>query len=101
MIVRVTTAARKNRDGINGVHSGPGPWLDLIHEVNRLAPGTFGEPVKMGQVEGRGYVEEYAAADVVMFGDDPDVVTIISKSGEASRLITEAATNLSLSTEEV
>ena len=89
----VTTPSREDTAG----RTGAGRWLDLIHEVNRIAPGTFGEPISVGRIASTDrYTEVYADATVVI-DDDPDGnTTITSTSVQGARLIALAAAKLNL-----
>lgn len=67
----------------DGNHTGPGPWLGVIHAANRIDPDLFGEPESTGPWWAGGYVEEYAHARVLH--RDDDTVSIHGKTdhGEA------------------
>lgn len=103
MPISVTTAGRVTVKTDDGTEYGkPGPWLDLIHEANRLRPASFGPPSFTGIRDGADhYVEEYADADVQIRGGDEShpedqVVTIVSKTPQGASDIRAAAVNLGL-----
>lgn len=51
-------------------------WLRVIHAVNGLAPGTFGEPTTQGDpTTDEGYVETYPDATVTLRDVAPYVAT--------------------------
>jgi hypothetical protein len=79
-----------------GNHTGPGEWLAVIHEVNRLAPGTFGQPESQGDWWAGGTVEEYPDARV-LFRED-GTVSIVSRTGHGAGLLARAAANLGINT---
>lgn len=81
-----------------GEHTGPGEWLTVIHEVNRLAPGTFGAPDSLGPWWAGGSVEEYQDARVIHRPDG--TVSIVSKTPRGAGLLSEAAANLGIETAE-
>lgn len=91
--VSVTTLSREDTPG----RTGGGRWLDLIHRVNRIAPGTFGEPViTPGRVDGL-YTETYADAFVTIDDDDePGFTTVRSSTPHGAALIRQAAEELGL-----
>jgi hypothetical protein len=77
-----------------GNHTGPGEWLTLIHEVNRIAAEEgreriFGAPESTGDWWAGGYVEEYPDARVLHREDES--VSVTSKSNLGARLIRQAA----------
>ena len=77
-----------------GRHIGPGEWLELIHEVNRVAreeglEPVFSEPESSGDWWAGGYVEEYPEARVLHREDES--VSVISKTDLGARLIHKAA----------
>ena len=79
-----------------GKHIGPGEWLDVIHEVNRLAveegrTKLFLTPDSTGDWWAGGYVEEYKDARVLHREDES--VSVISKTALGARLIRQAAKN--------
>jgi hypothetical protein len=91
----IRTAA-KRFDG-QGRHAGPGPWLDLIHEANRIAPGMFGEPASSGPWWAGGFAEEYPDARVIFRRDeDPESVSVISKTDRGAEILSAAAEKLGL-----
>jgi len=102
MAISVTTPGRVTVKMEDREYGKPGPWLDLIHEVNRIRPTTFGPPEFMGTRPGADhYVEEYADADVQMRGRDEDaMVTIVSKTPDGYTLIRDAAERLGLEWED-
>jgi hypothetical protein len=67
-----------------GKHTGPGEWLTVIHEVNRIAPGTFGEPQSAGPWWAGGWAEEYADARVLHREDGS--VSLVSKTDRGAEL---------------
>lgn len=79
-----------------GRHIGPGPWLNVIHEANRIAPDTFGEPLSTGDWWAGGYVEEYEDARVLHRPDDS--TSIISKTDHGATVLAEAAAHLGIHT---
>lgn len=90
--VSVTTLSREDTPG----RTGGGRWLDLIHRVNRIAPGTFGEPViTPGRVEGL-YTETYADAFVTIDDDADGFTTVRSSTPHGAALIRQAAEELGL-----
>lgn len=90
--VSVTTLSREDTPG----RTGGGRWLDLIHRVNRIAPGTFGEPViTPGRVEGL-YTETYADAFVTIDDDADGFTTVRSSTPNGAALIRQAAEELGL-----
>lgn len=44
----------------------PTQWLAVVHAVNELRPGTFGEPTSTGNGASGRYVEEYPEARITM-----------------------------------
>lgn len=82
---------------VNGEHVGPGEWLDLIHEANRVCqlegnPPLFDVPESEGQWWAGGYVEEYPTTRVLHREDDS--VSVIAKTEEAARVLVDADRNL-------
>lgn len=81
-----------------GNHTGPGPWLAVIHAVNGMVPGTFGEPTTEAvDLIGGGtrYVEHYPEFDVVFLDAHPDTpqrkqVSIIALTQDAANLLADA-----------
>lgn len=87
----------------NGRHIGPGLWLTVIHEANRLCieagrERMFDEPTSTGDWWAGGYVEEYPEARVLHRDRGPDGdysnVSIHGKTPEAEALLDEAANNV-------
>lgn len=82
--------------------AGPSEWLRLLSEADRTLPGLFGEPLSQSRVPGRGYVEEYPEATVVIDADEsgrtaPDAAaTVTSKTAAASAALIRAANTLGL-----
>lgn len=87
----------------DGRHTGPGPWLAVIHQANRIVKelgdtdGMFGAPDFMGPWWAGGYVEEYPTARVIFDAprdDDPDdrekTVRIVGKTPYADLIIAAA-----------
>lgn len=96
MGVKVTTVGAAWTMG--GRHVGPGPWLGVIHECNRLTDGRmFGAPEIVAD-DPRGYVESYRDADVIMVGQgaQDQVVTIESKTMVGTKTIMQAAESMGL-----
>ncbi len=92
----------KAYDG-EGRHTGPGLWLTVIHETNRLCieagrEPMFDGPESTGDWWAGGYVEEYAEARVLHRDKGPDGdytnVSIHGKTPEAEALLDEAARNV-------
>jgi hypothetical protein len=96
------SAAKAYND--QGEHTGPGDWLTVIHEVNRIAQEEgivgpkvyadgkapiFGSPDSTGDWWAGGYVEEYPDARVLHREDDS--VSIFSKTDRGADLIRRAA----------
>jgi len=79
---------------VDGVHVGPGEWLDVIHEANRLAPDTFGAPTSVDAWWAGGTVEEYTDARVLHREDGS--LSVVSKTAFGSALLREAVENLGL-----
>lgn len=87
---------RSNAKAFNaqGEHTGPGDWLTVIHEVNRICKEEgieplFGSPDSTGDWWAGGYVEEYPDARVLHREDES--VSVVSKSTLGARLIQAAA----------
>ena len=87
----------------DGRHVGPGPWLDVIHECNRIYDERnlddpdrllepFGSPESTGPWWAGGYVEEYHAFRVLHREDDS--VSIIPKTPGAAALLKVAVERL-------
>lgn len=74
---------------------GPQEWLDVIHKVNELAPGSFGRPDEIAPWWAGGEVEEYPAFRVIHRDDSP-TVNVEGKTDEAVALIRQAAIALGL-----
>lgn len=77
-----------------GKHVGPGEWLTVIHEANRIAQEeglemVFGTPDSSGDWWAGGYVEEYKDARVLHREDES--VSVVSKTDLGARLIRQAA----------
>jgi hypothetical protein len=86
---------------IDGKHWGPGPWLGLIHEINRRTDGeAFGSPEIV--TDERGYVEVYPDFDVVMVGRgrQDKLVTVVSKTARAAAVLQAAAKGMGLEVED-
>lgn len=73
------------RYDVDGRHTGPGPWLALIHATNALAPGSFGNPT---EYTADPYTEHYDGFRVVMHGDD--TVSVYGDTEEADDLLERA-----------
>lgn len=77
---------------MDGKHTGPGPWLGLIHECNRL---TRGEMFRGASFETRNgnYVEVYPHAEVEMIGEgaQDQIVTVRSTNDNGARILRDAA----------
>lgn len=83
---------------MQGEHRGPGPWLGLIHECNRLTDGKmFGSPEISHDRDGN-YVEIYDDADVTHMGEDKQdsLIRITSKTAPGAVIIMQAAENMGL-----
>ena len=87
----------------SGRHIGPGLWLTVIHEANRLRleagmEPMFDGPTSTGDWWAGGYVEEYPEARVLHRDRGPDGdytnVSIHGKTPEAEALLDEAAHNV-------
>ena len=86
----------------DGKHIGPGPWLDVIHECNRIhheryptsVTEPFGSPESTGPWWPGSYVEEYHSFRVLMSEDD--TVSIHSKTEVAGKMLAEALARLGL-----
>lgn len=86
----------------NKAHIGPGPWLDVIHECNRIHQEQyptsltvpFGTPESTGPWWAGGYAEEYHSFRVIHREDDS--VSIHPKTKTASVLLEAALTRLGL-----
>jgi hypothetical protein len=77
-----TKFAAKTFDA-QGQHIGPGPWLDLIGEANRLHPGFFGEPTSVGPWWTGGSVEQYAHARVIHHLDESVSIVALDETGDS------------------
>jgi hypothetical protein len=77
-----------------GEHTGPGEWLAVIHEVNRLAPDTFGAPRHIDWDGIPGACEDYPDARVIHREDG--TVSIVSKTPKGADLLAWAACNLGI-----
>lgn len=78
-----------------GIDNTPGSlptWLDLIHECNRLRPGMFGAPDRIGDWWAGGEVEEYPTARVLHRADG--TVSVASTTADGALTLVEAARNL-------
>lgn len=87
----------------NGRHIGPGLWLTVIHEANRLRKAAglepmFDNPTSTGDWWAGGWAEEYPEARVLHRDKGPDGhytnVSIHGKTPEAEALLDEAANNV-------
>jgi hypothetical protein len=76
-----------------GKHTGPGPWLSVIHEANRITPGMFGEPDISPWWAG-GEVEEYKDARVIHRPDGS--VSVVSKTEHGAEVLATAAGTLKI-----
>src|SRR5690348_13655894 len=65
-----------------GEHVGPGPWLNLIHTANGIAPGLFGEPDSTGDWWAGGWAEHYEHARVIHHPDESTSVTALTEHGD-------------------
>jgi hypothetical protein len=70
----------------HGNHTGPGPWLTLIHKANGIEK-LFGAPDSTGPWPGGGYVEEYPDARVV---SHLERVAVVAKTDRGQRVLSEA-----------
>lgn len=94
--VRITTVGAAYT--MDGKHLGPGPWLGLIHECNRLTGGKmFGSPVFVN--DERGHVEVYPDAEVIHVGTGAQdtLVTMVSRNELGGQLMRQAAKLMGLS----
>ena len=91
-MIHVRTPA-KAYDG-TGKHTGPGPWLSVIREACRLAPGMFGAPDSLGPWWAGGHVEEYEDARVIHRPDES--VSIVSKTERGAEVLASAAGKLGI-----
>jgi hypothetical protein len=95
MGVKVTTVGAAWT--LDGKHVGPGPWLGLIHECNRLTDGKmFGSPEFVN--DERGHVESYRDADVIFIGEgaQDQLVTIDTKTMHGTKTVMQAAESMGL-----
>jgi hypothetical protein len=84
-------------------------WLQIIHEVNEILPGTFLDPTRSSvQWDGK-FVEDYPGAWVV-FPPEADrfqewneesVVRVVGKTAEVTAAIELAAKKLKLTSKKV
>jgi hypothetical protein len=81
----------------HGQHTGPGPWLDLIGEANRLHPDLFDEPVSVGPWWAGGSVEQYPHARIIHHPDESVSVLALDELGHA--VLTQADQRLRTRTE--
>lgn len=95
-IAYATTSYPARAYNDTGEHTGPGPWLAVIHAINGLAPGAFGEPDSTESVEllggGTRYTEHYPAFDVEFSTPYPDqpvrsTVRIMALTADAAELL--------------
>jgi hypothetical protein len=93
-IIAAYTAAPKAYDAY-GAHTGPGPWLDLIHAVNRLEPKSFGSAYIPDTRDLKRWVEEYPEYTVWWDLDDEggaaSDVTVAAHTLVAAELLDRAA----------
>lgn len=80
-------------------------WLQVIHEVNRVIPGTFGEPTSFGTQPDGSYVEDYPTATVTMPREEerftPGATVIVKgKTPDLEHCIDNAAKSLGFTGEE-
>jgi hypothetical protein len=75
-----------------GNHTGPGQWLSVIHEANRIDPEMFGEPQCHQGPEG--WTEVYPNARVIHRSDAS--VSVISTTAHGREVLAEAARRLGL-----
>jgi hypothetical protein len=69
-------------------------YLVLIHEVNGIAPETFGATESVGPWWAGGTVEEYADARVIHREDGTS--SIVAKTEHGNALIRQAAASLDI-----
>lgn len=77
-----------------GRHTGPGPWLGVIWEANRIDPDMFGAPLRTGPWWAGGSVEEYADARVLHRTDGS--VSIVSLTDRGAAILAQAAARLGI-----
>lgn len=79
----------------HGEHTGPGEWLQIIHESNRIHPGMFGAAESRGPWWAGGSVEEYTDARIIHRDDSP-TVSVVSKTELGDTVLRLAAANLGI-----
>lgn len=77
-----------------GNHTGPGRWLALVHEANRVEESFFDSPDSTGDWWAGGWVEEYPHARVLHRTDES--VSVIAKDDHGAKVLAEAAHNIEL-----
>jgi len=82
----------------HGMHTGPGQWLEVIWEVNRVFPGTFDCPDSQGDWWAGGHVEEYEHARVIHRADES--VSVVSKTEYGATLLAATAANLGITVQD-
>lgn len=96
MKIKVTTVGAAWT--LDGNHTGPGPWLGLIHECNRLTNGAMFREARFSRDGDDNYMEVYPDATVTMIGEDAQdqLVTITSRNDRGYQIIDQAAENMGL-----
>ena len=64
-------------------------WLQVIHAVNRLVAGSFGEPLAMYDWWAGGWCEEYERFRVIL-RDDSETANVQAKTPGAANLLKDA-----------
>lgn len=82
-----------------GNHIGPGKWLDVVRESNRVAllfdlPEPFQAPSETGKWWAGGYFEEYPTFRILHREDGS--VSILAKHPSARRILESAVRRLGL-----
>jgi hypothetical protein len=77
-----------------GEHIGPGEWLHVVWEANRVRADTFGTPDSTGPWWAGGGVEEYAVARIIHRDDDS--VSIVGKTALGDWVLKTAADRLGI-----
>jgi hypothetical protein len=90
-MAHIRTDAKAYKDG---VHIGPGPWLNVVREANGIHPGMFGAPLSLDEWWAGGTAEEYTDARVLHRGDD--TVSIVSKTPLGDGVLRAAAATLGI-----
>lgn len=76
------------RYNAQGVHTGPGEWLDLIREANGVEAKFFDAPESSGPWWAGGSVEEYADARVIHREDGS--VSVVATSDHGTEILNRA-----------